>query len=282
MDKFKKILHHLLFPPVIIIVLLVLVSAVSLAYVFGSGLDNSVLAYASYVISAYALTAVCCRIPDIIKFIKKSLNNNYHTRRFISEADLRAKISLYSGLCLNLLYSVFKLASGIMYRSVWFGAEAVYYIVLSITRSVLVSHDRKSKDNLSDKWRSFSICGRLMLLLNFAMTGIAVQIIWQNKSYSYNELMIYATAGYTFYRLTMAIINVVKFSKNSDPILAASKWINLSAALMSLFTLQTAMLSQFGSGEEAFTQTLNAFSGGAVCLAAICIAIYMIRKAKKH
>lgn len=281
MQKIKKLLSYVLFPPLVVISFLVPLSAILLIYIFISKLENSLPAYIVYAVSAYTLTVVSCRTPDIFRFFKKVLNSNQYSRRYLNEADLRAKISLYSVLFLNMIYSVFKLAAGIIYRSVWFGAEAVYYIVLSIMRFSLIDNNRNLSKDISYKWRRYKLCGWMMLLLNAAMTGIAIQIILQNRGYSYHELMIYASASYTFFRLAIAIIHVVKFNKNHDPVLAASKWINLSAALMSLFTLQTAMLSQFGGG-EIFSQGINAFTGGAVCIAAICIAIYMINKSRNH
>lgn len=281
MDNLKKFLLRLLFPSVFILIPLVILSTVLLIYVFSNSADNSAIAYISYIISAYTLTAVSCKVPSIIKSIKKLLHSNPHSRRYLSEAELRAKISLHTGLLLNIIYSAFKLAAGIYYSSFWFGAEAVYYIILSIIRYTLI---RKSKNNLSnhaDEWRRCRLCGYLMLLLNLAMTVIIVQVVRQNKSYSYAGFIIYATAAYTFYRLTMAIIHVIKFNPRKYTVLSASKQINLSAALMSLFALQSAMLTQFGEGNTDFIKTINAATGSVVSVIAICTALFMIINSSK-
>lgn len=281
MEKLKKAMLKILFPPVFVIFILVPVSAALLIYVFTNSSENSVIAYVSYVISAYTLTAACCRMPAIIKSIKRILHANPHSRRYLSEAELRARISLYSGLMLNVIYSVFKLAAGIYYGSFWFGAEAVYYIVLSAIRYALVKKERKESKNPVEEWRTYKLCGYLMLLLNLAMSVIVVQIVYQNKSYSYAGFIIYATAAYTFYRLTMAIIHVIKFNPRKYSLLSASKLLNLSAALMSLFALQSAMLTQFGSGNADLIQKTNAATGSAVCVIAVSTALFMIINSSK-
>ena len=72
--------------------------------------------------------------------------------------------------------------------------------------------DGKEQRLLHD-WRSYHYCGWLLLILNAAISGMVVQMIWQNRSYSYPGFIIYASAAYTFYRLTMAIIRTVDVYK---------------------------------------------------------------------
>lgn len=115
MERFKKFF----FLKIWLLIPLVIIATALLVYVFFNGLENSPIAYVSYVISAYALTAVVCRLPGLFKKIKNKLYSNPHSRRYLTEAELRARISLYSGLCIHLIYSVFKFASGIYYGSVW-------------------------------------------------------------------------------------------------------------------------------------------------------------------
>ena len=71
METFKKICKKLLFPHPAIIILLVPISAVLLICSFLVWENDAVFNYISYVISAYALTVVCVRIPKIIGYIKK-------------------------------------------------------------------------------------------------------------------------------------------------------------------------------------------------------------------
>lgn len=79
----------------------------------------------------------------------------------------------------------------------------------------------------------------------------------------------------------MAIIRVVQYRKNDHPILGASKNIDLSEAVMSLFALQTSLLAAFGQGFE-YPLLMNSLTGGAVCFLAMSGAIGMIFHGKKR
>lgn len=281
MERIKKIFLRLIFLNGWILAPLIIVATILLIYVFACGLENSPVAYVAYVLSAYALVATSCRLPDFIKKAKKLLHGNPHSRRYINEAEHRARISLYSGLCIHTVYSVFKLISGIYYNSVWFGAEAFYHIIITVIQLLMVRSERKNSQNILKQWTVYRVCGVLMLFLNLAISTFVVMTVFQNKSYVYSGLIIYATASYTFYRLIIAFIHIGKFRKRSYPILSASKFLNLSSSLMSLFALQTAMLTQFGD-ESVDSEILNAFTGILVIFSVIYIAVTMIIRSTKE
>ena len=90
-------------------------------------------------------------------------------------------------------------------------------------------------------------------------------------------------ALYTFYITIAAVVNVVKFRKHGSPILSAAKVISLTAALVSMLSLATAMLAQFGQDdEEEFRRIMIGAFGGAVCAVVLAMAIYMIVRSTKQ
>jgi len=99
-----------------------------------------------------------------------------------------------------------------------------------------------------------------MFILNSAMVGMIILMIRNGESVVYPGFIIYAQAAYTFYILTFAIINMVRYKRNQMPIIAASKAIDLVAAIMSLFILQVSMINQFG-GNEMFSDIINTTTG---------------------
>lgn len=281
MKRFKELFLKLFSPRVTLTVAFCVVSSALLVYIFINKLEQTAVAYASYVVSAYTLVTVSLKIPKIIKFCKRILYGNKHSKRYLTEEEFRAKISLYLGLYIHLIYSVFKLASGIYYNSVWFGAESVYHLVISTVQFLIVRNSRQ-KDTVTLKdWRIYRVCGMLMLLLNTAISSFVFLIVFQNKSYVYSGIIIYATAAYTFYRLIVSFVQIGKFRKRNRPILSASKFLNLSASLMSLFALQTAMLTQFGDGTINI-RAMNAATGSFVVFSVIYIAISMIIRSTKE
>lgn len=58
------------------------------------------------------------------------------------------------------------------------------------------------------------------------------------------------------------------------PCMPAAKMLGLAGALMSVLTLQTAMLAQFG-GDAAMRRTMNAVTGACVCSLVFCMAVFM-------
>lgn len=95
-------------------------------------------------------------------------------------------------------------------------------------------------------------------------------------------VVIYASAAYTFYRLTMAVIRNIKIQENDNPIFTAAKVLDLSSALMSIYALQSAMITTFGADMEEWTRRLlNSMTGSVVCISVMLMAVFMIRRSRK-
>ena len=122
---------------------------------------------------------------------------------FLKNPQTRTGLTLYSGLLVNLIYAGIKLVNGIQYQSVWFAAVAIFYAVLSLMRFIVVKSVRgnmrkESKSRYIYGLRSYRFCGYLMFLLNVAMCGIVMQMVWKNESYYYPGYIIYLSAAYAF------------------------------------------------------------------------------------
>lgn len=287
MEQWKLRMRQLLFPPKWVVILLTLFSAAALTYIFLNGLSEHPLAYIVYPLSFYALCTLLALMPAAIGRCRTGLYANQYSARYLTERELRMRLSLYNGTAFNLAFGLFKLVIGIVYRSAWFGAVGIYYMVLSLMRYLLLRKDRALRKSpaptLSAQWQSYRICGGLLLMLNAAMSGIVIQIIRLNESYYYPGFVIYASAAYTFYRLTIAIIQSVRLRKQSQPLFTAAKHIDLSAALMSIFALQTAMFTTFGGEMTKETQNLmNSMTGGSVCCIVVCLAVFMLVKGHRE
>ena len=98
---------------------------------------------------------------------------------------------------------------------------------------------------LRREWEESRIAGWLLFGLNAALAWISIQIVRDGQGYRYPGLMIYTMAAYSFYCLEMSIWGTVKYRKNKSPLLSAAKNVNLTCALVSIFSLETAMLTEF-------------------------------------
>lgn len=276
MNKWKDIGLKILYPNIFIFILFFIVGFGSVISVFILNLSTHWIAYISYVLSAYALTITVARSINLIKWINKKLHSNKYTNRLLTDRDLKNNINLFSGTFFNMIYGIFKFITGFIYRSVWFGATGVYYLVLGMMKLSLTKHVIKNTDEKTQH-NQYRNTGILMFLLNVAMVGMIVLMIKNGESAEYPGFIIFAQAGYTFYILIFAIINIIKYRKDHSPIVAASKSINLVAAVMSMFILQVAMINQFGVDSDAsFKSIINVITGSVTSFVTIGIAIFMI------
>ena len=87
-----------------------------------------------------------------------------------------------------------------------------------------------------------------------------------------------AMAAYTFTAFTVSIVNVVKYRKYNSPVFSASKAISLAAALVSMLTLESTMLTTFSDGTMTATtqKWMLGATGGVISVLIVATAIYMI------
>lgn len=119
--------------------------------------------------------------------------------------------------------------------------------------------------------------------MNLTLGVIVFYIVWQNRGFEYHYIHTIAMAAYTFTAMTLAVINVMKYRRFESPLMSAARVISLASALVSILSLETAMLTTFGKpGTDSFRQLMTALTGTAICLLILAMAIYMIIHATKE
>lgn len=292
MKKFEKILKKIFcLPPI----LTAAIAAPSFIFVFVMLYvgNNSALSYISYALSAYATIIAATGFPKIVRAMRdsfketavmKKIRGNPIYNKLLEDFIFRSELSLHGGLSMNILYSALNLFSGIRFRSAWFFFLFFYYIMLSVMRVALVRYVHRSRigQDIPSEFRRYRSCGILILLMNQALIGIVIYIVCQNRGFDYPGLLIYTMALYTFYITITAIVNVIRYRKHGSPVLSASKAISLTAAMVSMLSLETAMISRFGADQPDFRRIMTSASGGCVCIIVLGMALYMIIKSTKR
>ncbi len=249
----KKIGKKLLFPPIWLMAVLSVISAVLLTTVFLSGWEQQVIAYVVYVLAFYTLgvvTVFCVMVlPKRYKQIKETIYENPVGNRYMTDAVFRTKISLYLSLFISLLYVGINLWSWYMVESYWFMVLAVYYVIMAVMRFLLVRyvHINEIGTSVLGEWKRSRICAYILLLINLSLSGAVLMILYQKRGYDYPGVMIYVMALFTFYSTIHAIVDIVKYRSMGSPIMSTAKIVSLSAALVSMLNLETAMFAQFGA-----------------------------------
>lgn len=281
LEQLKKTMPRMLHPCLALTILLCACCTAALIYIFISEQQETIAAYFVYMLSVYILIVIAINAPKMTNKIKKFIYQNRLGNRYMTELSYRAKVSLYISFLFNLSYAVFKLLAGIHYASFWFGIDAVYYIILSAARFLLLRHLRQDKRDLAKEFKKYRFCGVLLVVLNAALIGVVYQIIHNNMRYEYPGILIYVVAAYTFYCITVSIINVVKYRKLNSPVLSAQKAISLAKSLVAMFALQTAMFASFNE-DIALERIMNLVSGSCVCFAIFFLAVWMVIRANRE
>ena len=112
--------------------------------------------------------------------------------------------------------------------------------------------------------------------------GAVILLIHSEGGKEYPGIVIYAVASYTFCKIIFAVINVFRARKKRALSLMIIRDIGYVDACVSILSLQTAMVAQFGGGEEAFARMMNGITGTAVCLMILGLGIYYMLLAGKE
>ena len=120
--------------------------------------------------------------------------------------------------------------------------------------------------------------------MNLYISVITLFMIKFGRTFEHHMITTIAMAAYTFGALSLAIVNVVKFRKYKSPVFSASKAISLTAGCVSMLTLESTMLTTFGTENgmgDGEKRLLLALTGAVICAVVMAIAIYMIVESTK-
>ncbi len=186
-------------------------------------------------------------------------------------------------LCLSLAvgggYAAVNLVGGIAGRSLWLMTLAFYYLLLSGLRVLLLRGGRA--ESAASRWKTCRRCALLMLALTLALFGFFCLTLYSGHVIVYPQYIIYAVALYTFYAVIRSIRDLAAARRYDEPILAAHKALNLAAAVISVYSLQSAMISEFGDS-GAFREIMGKCVGGAALLILIGISLFMTVKSTRR
>ena len=277
----------------ILFVLTLALGAVATADAAG-GLFPEPVSITLYVLAAAGLVLTCTLWAKAILLFATSVvlpfaRSNRIATALIADNRLRAVLTAVPGVGVNLVFAAFNGVVGITARSAWYGSLSAYYLLLCIMRFLSVSYAKQiytQKDQDAGLERRelkvYRTCGAMLSVSSIALGGAVIMLVLGDGGVSYPGLMVYAVATYTFYRLTLAIINMVKVRKEGSLLLTTLRNISYSDSLVSLLSLQSALFAAFGRDAGELVPTMNALTGAGVCLMILGLGMYMVHDAKKR
>ncbi len=250
----------------------------------------SYFAYVLFALSAfslgYAVFLFCRAVPHIKAWCIAKLQKNAVTNKILQNYGFRTVLFSTFTVFVSIAYGLYNGVLAIIGHSVWYGALAGYYILLVCMRGGIVLYHgkhRKGERNIVREARSYRNCGWFLIVTILALSAAILQMVVAKASFVHAGLTIYVAATYTFYKMTMSIINIIKARKKTDDYtVQALRSVNFADALVSILALQTSMIQAFGDATSTNAALGNAITGGGVCALVLALGIYMIISGNKR
>ncbi|MBQ7348409.1 MAG: hypothetical protein IJW47_00295 [Clostridia bacterium] len=277
-------------------------AALTLVIIASADVFLQVLSYISYCLAAltlaYSVYTIVIYAPSMKNRFISFMRKNAFVSRLLDNWGYRTVVFAGVSLFINVAYVAFNGVIAILSRSIWYGALAAYYILLTALRSGIVLYHRKRakgkfyfKQNAIDstfseqtqfkitELKKYRACGVLLIVLPVSLSFAILQMVVAGSAFIHYGWIIYAVAAYAFYKITMAIINIFKARNTDEMTVRALRCVSLADAMVSILALQTTLLFAFSDG--AATGFANALTGGVVCALTVVLGAYMIINANK-
>ena len=286
-ESFRQILGFLKEPPVWFLILLYLATIgliIASASLASSSGENSVAAVVyglAALFLAYSIYTVVRWGPNAKHTAEQKLRKIKFADTFLSSYSVRTIV--FSGITtlINFAYVIVNGVTAINYSSPWYYALTSYYFALMLIRLIVIlfsgralkKYGKGSSEFLRARLTVYLWCGAALLVLEGSLSAvITLMIILPQKSET-GLILAIANATYTFYKVILAVINKIKSGRAHEPIAQSLRNINLTDALVSLFSLGITLSTAAGGD---LPPQLNALVGFAVCIFTACLGIYMI------
>lgn len=211
------------------------------------------------------------------------------TGNLIGDYGFRTIVFAVCSFAVNAAYVILNAVLAVLAESVWYASVAGYYLFLSGLRFGILSGGHKVRQKAGEdaqklyegKLKLYRGCGIALLVLETALGVAVTQMVLSESPSVHTQIMAIASAAYTFYKVSLAIYNLVKVRRYKDPLLQSFRNINMTDASVSLLALQTTMVAVFSEGTDAKMNILNGVTGFFVCILTIVLGIFMIVRASR-
>lgn len=206
-------------------------------------------------------------VMDRLSQLIERLQDDYAFRTFLGAGG---------SFLFTLIFAIYNAYLGLYLHSVWNGSISIYYILLSIIRGMIIyTADRVHKKNPAEEKRIvrrvFMFSSATLVIINLVLFyPVALMVLLQRPAI-FGLIPCILLATYTVYKLTMASINFRKKDKISNLFVRELRTINLMDAILSIITLQNALISYKGSSNNVFL--VSAISSAFFLLQMIFISI---------
>lgn len=182
----------------------------------------------------------------------------------------------HTWLIVSIAYAVGNVALGLWSFSWWFITVGAYYAVVAVIRWAVLRIRRRANGDYTAEALAKRVTGALLVGLSVCIAGMNVLSIVKDRGTNYHEIVMIAIAAYTFTKITVAIIEMVRAKRHPSPVIQTLRNLSLATAFVSVYSLQRSMLVSFPGMTAAEIQLFNILTGTAVWLLILLFGINLI------
>lgn len=176
-------------------------------------------------------------------------------------------------LLINIIYGIYNIVVGVIMPSWWFLTAGAYYLILSIVRYFIL---RAKKNSINNFLKPFA--GIMLMVLSVPLSGMVVLASVEDRGTDFHEIIMITIALFTFTKLTLAIINLVKSKRNTPERVKVLRNISFADAFVAIFSLQRSMLVSFAGMPAKDIRIMNIATGSAVCVIIFLLGLNLVLK----
>ena len=185
----------------------------------------------------------------------------------------RAPKSAIFSLIFNIAYSAYYAALGAITSSWWLLVLGFYYYVLSTVRFIVIR--TKKNEPLLAKFT-----GVMLIIMSLSLVGVVVLSLVRDRGHKFHTIVMITIAAYSFAKIVLAIIKLVKSRRSTSQKTIALRNISLASAVVSIFSLQRSMLVSFEGMSKVEILLMNALTGTGVCIIVFLLGLNLVVEKK--
>ncbi len=176
-------------------------------------------------------------------------------------------------LLFNMAYGIYDFIIGAASGSWWLITISCYYIILGVMRFAVL---RVERTDYALEIFIERFTGIMFVILSVVLGGTVCLAVVNDHGVRYNQIIMITIALYSFTKITLAIINLVKARKGDSPIIKTLRNISLADAVVSIFSLQRSMLVTFEGMTLQSVRLFNLLTGICVCMVVLLLGLNLI------
>lgn len=217
---------------------------------------------------------------------QRKLKSNPVIGKLMSNIRYRTTVFALISLFINIAFAAYNCFLGMTTVSAWFITMCFYYLLLGFMRFHAVLFSKRYND-LQESEQKKKECllmkrvGITLLFLPIALSGTVILTIKQHHVKSYDTIVMLTIATYTFYKITVAVIGLIKVRKQQSPLLLSIRNINIANAAMSVLPMQSSMIASFDRNEGMDFHLSTILTGSGICIIFLWLGITMIINSRR-